>query len=215
MTAKGYVNAVGRKIKCGNTKKREIRQKLYTEICHRMNKGESLNEIIAQKGSVKDVADAINASFDEKEVKRYQRSRILFVILPTIVMIGALIYYSFFQVANSVDLAESEYFEKAQVESLIQDTVGLLDQGDYEALKEASVEEMHSILNDETIGDAKKKICEDWGARTQFGNIRTIDVEKNKLHYAVGEVVATYENISVTYRMTYTQDLKLASLYMK
>ena len=34
-------------------------------------------------------------------------------------------------------------------------------------------------------------------------------------HLAIGEITVTYENISVTYRLSYDRDMKLAGIYIR
>lgn len=59
------------------------------------------------------------------------------MVIPTVVIIASMIYYVAFQMpgkANIEDIENSDYFDRAQVEDTIKETVELLDANDYQAL---------------------------------------------------------------------------------
>lgn len=42
-----------------------------------------------------------------------------------------------------------------------------------------------------------------------------VEMAQGNQHFAVGEVTVAYENVSVTYRLTYDEDMLLAGLYVR
>ena len=61
----------------------------------------------------------------------------------------------------------------------------------------------------------KNDLSEDWGARRQFGAAYIAELEQQNAHFAVGEITVTYDNISVTYRLTFDSNMRLAGLYVR
>ena len=60
MTAEKYVKQIVKKIACGSQKKRDIKRQLLAEVEDRRQEGENLTEIMAEMGSVQEIADSFN-----------------------------------------------------------------------------------------------------------------------------------------------------------
>ena len=82
-------------------------------------------------------------------------------------------------------------------------------------MRENAIPEMESVLTAEVMEDAKVQISDNWGERKSFASIYVGEITQGNRHYAVGEITAVYENTSVTYRITYDTDMRLAGLYMR
>lgn len=116
---------------------------------------------------------------------------------------------------KGVDIETSKYFSKPEVEEAMRETVELLDKGDYSSLQERAIPQMAPSLNEGILGDAKKQISDKWGEKKQFGKAYIQEIVQRNKHFVIGQIIVTYENISVTYTMTFDSDMKLAGLYMK
>lgn len=215
MTAKQYVNAITKRIKCSGSKKKDIRQQLLTDINLRLNQGEKLEEIISHMGSVKEIADSFNENISDKEQKKYSRNKAFKIVIPCVLIFAALIGLVYWIIPKSVDIEKSKYFDKAEVEAAMKETVELWDAGDYAALQETAIMKMQSVLNAETMEAAKGYISDDWGEREQFGAVYMVELVQGSSHYAVGEIMVSYENVSATYRLTYDEDMRLAGVYVR
>ena len=97
----------------------------------------------------------------------------------------------------------------------MKETIELLDAEDYTALQENAVPQMRSLLNAETRTHLRGALSEDWGERKQFGAVYMVEVIQGSRHFAVGEMTVTYENVSVTYRLTYDEDMCLTGIYVR
>lgn len=215
MNANQYVNAVIKKIKCNGRKKEEIKRQLLTDINMRMQQGEQLEEIISGMGSVQEIADGFNESISPTEQRKYRRNKALKIVIPVavvFVLLSALVYWMF---PKGRDIEQSKYFDKAQVEAAMKETVTLLDEGASDDLQENAIPQMQKFLDETGIKKIKATMSEDWGERQQFGAVYLAEVVQGNQHLAVGEITVTYENISVIYRLTYDQDMKLAGLYVR
>lgn len=215
MNEKQYVNAIAKKIKCTGKRKKEIEKQLLTDIQMRVKQGEQLDEIISQMGTAAEIAGGFNENISLEEQKRYGRNRVLKIVIPIVViliMLGSLVYWV---LPKTADIGQSRYFNKEQVEAAMKETVGLLDAGDYKALQESAVSKMKPYLTEKTRDEIRGKLSDDWGERKQFGAVYMVELIQANKHFAVGEMTVTYDNISVTYRLTYDKDMRIAGIYVR
>lgn len=215
MDAQKYVKAIARKIKCSGKKKKEIKKQLMTDIQMRIKQGEQLEEIISQMGTAKEIAEGFNENISEEEQRRFVRNRVLKIVLPVIIVLILLVLLVYWMLPKSFDIAQSKYFNEEQVEAAMKETIELLDAGDYAALQERAVSQMQSILNADTMEQARGLLSDDWGERQQFGAAYMAELVQGNKHFAVGEITVTYENVSATYRLTYDEEMRLSGIYVR
>ena len=215
MNEQQYVDAIAKKIKCSGNRKKEIKKQLLTDIQMRVKQGEKLEEIISQMGTAAEIADGFNENISSEEQKRYGRNKVLKIVIPIVViliLLGSLVYWVF---PKTADIEKSRYFNKEQVEAAMKETVELLDAGDYKALQESAVSKMKPYLTENTVDEIRGTLSDDWGERKQFGAVYMVELIQANKHFAVGEMTVTYENISVTYRLTYDEDMRFAGVYVR
>lgn len=219
MKAETYVDKIVKQIQCSKSKKEEIRKQLLGDIRERVAAGESEEAVIAQMGTVEELAQEFNESFSAKERKRSRKAKSTKMIIITIlVIIGlfaiatALLYW---MLPKGTDISESSIFVKEQVEARVEEVINLLDDGAYDTLAENATEQMAGVLNDEDMDAAKQLVGDDWGARVELGTIYMQEVEQQGVHYVITQVAASYENVTVTYTITFDENMKLAGIYMK
>lgn len=219
MNANQYVKAVIKKIKCNGSKKEEIKRQLLADIDLRMRQGERLEDIISSMGSVQEIADGFNETISPTEQRKYCRDKALKIAIPiaaaVVVVLVLLSIAVYWIVPKGRDIEQSKYFDKAQVEAAMKETVTLLDEGASDALLENAIPQMQQYLDKEGIQKIKAAMSDNWGERQQFGAIYLSEIVQGNQHLAVGEITVTYENISVIYRLTYDEDMKLAGLYVR
>lgn len=215
MDEKRYVNAVARKLKCGGKRKKEIKRQLLSDIQMRENQGERLEEIISRMGKAEEIAESFNESISAKEQRRYAGNRVLKIVIPIVlalIFIAVAVYWIF---PKTVDIEKSRVFDKEEVEAAMKETVELLDAEEYAVLQENAIPQMQSFLNAETRESMRETLSDDWGERKQFGAVYMAEVIQGNTHLAVGEMTVTYENVSVTYRLTYDEDMRFAGIYVR
>lgn len=215
MNEKQYVNAIVRKIKCGAMKRKDIKKQLLGEIYERREQGEEMTAIMERMGSPGEIAGGYNENMSDAEKKRYTINKIL-KILILVVLLGSIAAGAIrWAIPRQKDIAQSTVFNQDEVEEAMKRVVALLDSDDYETLKKEAIPEMQQVLTETGIGQAKKSLAKDWGERLQFGKIYTTELTQKNIHYAVGEITVGYENISVTYRITFNSEMLLAGLYIR
>ena len=215
MDEKRYVNAVARKLKCGGKRKKEIKRQLLSDIQMRENQGERLEEIISRMGKAEEIAESFNESISAKEQRRYAGNRVLKIVIPIVLALTFIAVSVYWIFPKTVDIEKSRVFDKEEVEAARKETVELLDAEEYAVLQENAIPQMQSFLNAETRESIRETLSDDWGERKQFGAVYMAEVIQGNTHLAVGEMTVTYENVSVTYRLTYDEDMRFAGIYVR
>lgn len=215
MDEKRYVNAVARKLKCGGTRKREIKRQLLADMQARENQGERLDDIISRMGKAEEIAEGFNENISVEERKRYARNRVLKIVIPIALALFFLGMAGYWLFPKTVDIEKSRYFDKEEVEAAMKETIELLDAEEYATLQENATAQMQSLLNAETRESMRETLSDDWGERRQFGAVYLVEVVQGNRHLAVGEMTVTYENVSVTYRLSYDEDMRFAGIYVR
>lgn len=215
MNAKKYVGAITKRIKCAGKTKKEIKRQLLTDINAKVEQGETLENVIAGMGSVAEIAESFNENLSEKERRQYARNKALKIVGIVACVAAVLIAGLIWLLPKSLPIEESEYFSAEQLETAVRETVSLLDAGDYDALQRSAIPQMESLLNEDAIEKIREQMSQDWGQRQQFGHMYMVELVQSGQHWAVCEVTVAYENISVTYRLTYDENMRLGGLYMR
>lgn len=215
MDEKWYVNAVAKKLKCDGKRKREIKRQLLADIQARENQGERLEEIIFRMGKAEEIADGFNENISVEEQRRYAKNKVLKIVIPIVLSVIFIGMAGCFMFPKTVDIEKSTVFDKEGVEAAMKETVELLDAEEYAALQENAISKMQPLLNAATRENMRRTLSDDWGERRQFGVVYMVELIQGNSHFAVGEMTVTYENVSVTYRLTYDEDMRLAGIYVR
>ncbi len=215
MTTENYVNAIVKKIKCSRERKDEIKKQLQADINGQLQQGISLEKIMVQMGTAIEIAEGFNETIPEEEKKRYTRNKLLKIILIVLVILSFIIFFVYWTLPKGQDINKSKHFNQEQVTEAMKETIRQLNASDYEALQTSAISQMQPFLTEEQIAAIKSSVSGDWGEFENFGPSYIMELSQQGQHFAVGEITVTYENISVTFRLTYDQDMKLAGMYVR
>lgn len=105
----------------------------------------------------------------------------------------------------------SDRYDENEVKVSAQEIVKLLNDEDYEAIDEKMSENLKSAASVDDIKVAWQPLKESMGA---FDSISKETVVGNE-GLATTAVVAKYKNGSVTFTLTFNEELKLEGIYMK
>ena len=83
------------------------------------------------------------------------------------------------------------------------------------AMAEIATSEMQPYLTEEKMEEAKKTIGDDWGTFRNLGKTYMTEIRQNGQSFAMVQMNASYDNVSVTYTLTFDAEMKLAGIYMK
>ena len=212
---KQYVQQVVKMLKCSKEQKEEIRRQLEADIRDARERNESDAEIKQSLGSPVAMADEFTRTFPESEGRKYRKAkriRILLLILGIAVIVAVVVYR---MLPKGVPIEESSIFKETEVEAQSEKLIALLDGGDYEAMAEIATSEMQPYLTEEKMEEAKKTIGDDWGTFRNFGKTYMTEIRQNGQSFAMVQMNASYDNVSVTYTLTFDAEMKLAGIYMK
>lgn len=215
MEAEKYVREITKKIKCTKIKKREIEKQLLSDIAVRREEGESLEQIVESMGTAGEIAEAFGQNLPDADKKAYKRQKILFITTVIILILLLLCLFVWWVIPKPVDLGGNEKYTQEKITVEVEKVIDILNRNDYMALQNISVNEMQSLMNQETIGSVKDSICADWGGMQSVGTVYAGGVRQKGKLLIVTQVDVIYENISVVYTITFDEDMKLAGLYMR
>lgn len=215
MEAEKYVNSIVRKIKCTGAKKKEIKNQLLSDIAMRREAGETTEQIAESMGTAAEIAEAFEQNLSEADQKAYKKRKILSNICSIAAVLIVLCIYVWWYIPKAADITGDTRFTQEKVTVEVEKVIELLDQEDYDALSEMSIEEIQEAMNQETIGGVKDGICEDWGKRQSIGNVYIGGIKQKGRLMVAAQVDAIYENVSVVYTITFDENMRLAGLYMR
>ncbi len=216
MTAEKYVKEVSKLLKCRTAKKKEIKDKLLSEINNAVASGESLDDVLARLGIPWDYANHYNDNFDKNEQKAAKREKtikIWSIIIAVLVVAGALLYWN---MPKWSDISESTVFHEEQVKAAAEEIITLYSNDEYEAVVAYMTDDMKEVLNAPTLSLSKSQlVTEDFGELQSFGQMYISEAKQGKDLFAMVQVSVSYTNTSVVYTLTFDADMKLAGFYVK
>lgn len=215
MTVEKYVRTIVKKVKCSGKKRKEIKQQLLSDISMAQENGESLSLIMERMGTTAAVAAEFNENMPYSEVKRYKHSKGLKLgglILAILIFLCLGIYWL---LPKTYEIGAEGIFKESLVKAQMQNIIEWVDDEDYSQLKEHSIPLLQSTFEGNTFSQAKATISENWGDFKSYGHFYLSQIKQQGKNYAVGQVTVTYENVSVTYTLTFDEDLNLAGIYIK
>ena len=136
------------------------------------------------------------------------------IIVGILVVLGAGIIW---MLPKSYELEKSGIFKEATVLEQTDTIIGLLDQEDYTGLEEYADDKMKGFFQRDAnvMAGAKATLGGELGANQGYTSWYAVEIRQSGKRYAMVQVVVQYENRSVTYTITYDEEMKLSGLYMK
>lgn len=215
MTEKKYIRQVTGKLLCSRKKKDEIRRELESDIHSALEQGEALEEILSRMGSPRTVAEEFNAVFPEKEQKAAKRRKRLSVIFPIAVVAILLILLAVWCLPRAKEIGDSRIYREEELLSRITEVIDLWDADDMEGLCRYFNGELKESVTPEELSEAKRQVSADWGERGSFGTPYMTEITQMGQTMAVVQISAAYEQINVTYTITFDENMELAGFYVK
>ncbi len=210
-----YIKQIIKLLTCSKKRREEIKKQLSADIDDAVGAGETFETIQTRMGKPKEIADEFNQSFSDEEKKVFRKERRRRRILDVVVVILILIPVFWWMIPKNTWLKDSKVFDADAVQAKAEEVVSLLDESDYNALKEIADDKMAAILNAKEMNQAKSNFGEDWGEFQNLGSPYLIESTQRGQHTAIVQINASYENTSVTYTISFNEDMKLTGLWMK
>lgn len=216
MTAEKYVKEVSKLLKCRTAKKKEIKDKLLSDINSAVASGEKLEDVLAKMGIPWDFANRYNDNFDKEErnaAKREKTIKIWGIVIAVLVIAAGLIYW---YMPKWSDISESTVFSEEQVRTAAEEIITLYGNDEYEAVVAYMTDDMKEVLNASTLSLSKSQmVTADFGEFQSFGQMYISEAKQGRKRFAMVQVSVAYTNTSVTYTLTFDEEMKLAGFYIK
>lgn len=216
MNAEKYVNDIVRRIKCTGERKKEIRNQLLSDIVMRREQGEPLEQIIESMGPAQEIAEDFCQNLSDADRKAYRRKKIgviLGAVSAVLLIVLLIAVYIWWLLPKPAELKTD--FSQEEISAEVQRVIEMLDQNDFEALQEAAVEELRTVLTQDTIDKVRQDISNDWGGRQSFGHVYVQGAKQWGKYIIVTQTDVIYENISVVYTISFDEELRLTGLYIR
>ncbi|MEI3229883.1 MAG: DUF3887 domain-containing protein [Gordonibacter pamelaeae] len=219
MNEKAYAKAVAKRLACSKARRDEFVHDLESDISSALAAGEAWEQVERRMGDPRDVAREFNEGLSEGELaagrkrRRLRAAGVAAVAVVVVVAVLAAAAWWVFPKATSPGAATG-LDEQAAVERA-QEVVTLLDADDFDALRALSDETMAKALDATSLEAARASFSDDWGAFEAFGNAYAFEARQLWVTQEVVEMVAIYENITVTYDIVFESDMRLSSFYIK
>lgn len=216
MTKQEYTKQVARHLQCQAAKKKEIRKQLDSHIEIALGEGRKLEEILAEMGEPEALARDFNENLNEGGKKK-GTPRTLFIILTAVLaaLAGAAAFL-WWLLPKQRDIHGSRFFDAAQVQSCSEEIVTLFSEEDYDALDGYLSKEVRAALEQTPLSSVRQLISEDdWGKLRNIGNLYMSEISQRGISYAMVQLNASYDNVSVTFTLTFNTDMRLYGFYIK
>lgn len=215
MTAQRYVREVGKLLKCSSSKKKEVKAQLLAQINEKTDKGEPLDKVLGELGIPWDYANLYNDRFDRAERKKAKREKNIRRALIAAAIIAVIIVIARINLPSWSAIEDGGIFDAAQVEDEALRIIALFNSGDYDGLVESMNDEMQETLNAAKLSYAKAQFNGNFGAFKGIEEKAFSQAEQRGEKYAVAQIKASYENVTVSYTITFDADMKLAGIYFR
>lgn len=213
--SEAYIRQIIKGLKCSKSRREEIRRQLESDIKAAEENGEKIENILKRMGSASEIVQEFNSSFSKDEQNKYKKEKWIKRLAVTAVILAVLIIAVYWFLPKGKAIEESDIFQKEEVEERARQVINLLNEEDYETLAQESDEQLRPVMTKEYMEKAKDSLHSDWGEFQSFGNSYIAQVTQKGQTMAVVQMNASYENISITYTISFNMDMKLAGLYMK
>ena len=219
MTKQQYIKRVGRALECAPAKKGEILRQLDSDIGIALSEGRELPKILEEMGNPRALAGEFNESLDGEERGRGRRRkwvrRILCIfgaLLAALAVAAGTVYW---MLPKMSAIEDSRYFDAAKVRSSTEEVIRLFGEEEYGALEALASREMREVLEDTPLPGIRDFIGGDWGEPISMGNMYMAEIRERNRVYATAQVTVSYENVNVTYTISFNRQMELYGFYVR
>lgn len=215
MTKQDYVKQVVKKLNCPQDKRADIEKQLLSDIEIALGEGRPLEKILAEMGEPEALAKEFNENFGGGEKPLRKKSRVVTVVLAVAVVLAALAVLAYWAFPKTKDIGDSGVFTAYVVEQYSTAVIDAFSRGDYDTLESYYSREMQEAVTRQMLEEFKPVIGDDWGEYRGVGTAYMAEISQRGKVYVVVQMNASYENLSVTYTLTFNSDMQLVGFYMK
>lgn len=216
MTKQEYIKHVAKYLQCSPAKKQEITKQLDSDIEIALGEGKPLDEILTELGEPKALAGEFNENLEDSGKKRVnRRSRIVIILGIFLTVTAVAAGWLYWRIPKQSDIYKSKIFDAEEVQSLSEELILLFSEGDYDTFDKYLSEEMRPAFEQVPKETVKSYIGDDWGEMRNMGNSYMAEVREKGKSYAIIQMNVSYENVSVTFTLSFKDNMTLYGFYVK
>ncbi len=210
-----YVKEVEKKLVCRKEKKAEICKDLISDIEAALESGEEWADVEKRLGTPTELAAEFNENLPAQDKKK-SRNKTVFIILAVLaVFIIAAVALIVSRFPKTAEIGSSGLFDEAVVHERAVEVIRLAAEENWDVLlQEYSASALQDAVSGEDL-DAAKKLLGTWGEYEKITSEYMQEITASGTTMAVVQMVALFEEKSITFTLTFDQDMKLAGIYMK
>lgn len=216
MTKDKYIKEISKKLLCKKEKKSEIIKQIQSDIDIAVENGSKIEDVLTNMGTPSEVASEFNDNFDERDkekiLKGRKRNKMLGIVGLVIAILVAVVYMI---LPKSIPLDKSKNFSEKEVIAKSKEIIRLYDEEKYDEIEAQSDDKMKSLDIKKVFSENKANFCNDFGNFVSYGKIYSVESSQLGKTYAIVDMNVAYEKISVTYRISFDEDMNLAGMYIK
>lgn len=219
MNQRSYVKAVSKRLACSKARQVEFVGDLESDIAAALDAGESWEQIERRMGDPRQVASEFNEDLPESELvagKKRKRTKIIVIVAASLVAVAVVIAAAVWWVTpHQGPVTQVTDAESVPVVVQAQTIVEMFDDRDYDGMRAIAGEEGAATLTDQLLDNAHKTIADgDWGAFESYGNIYTAEATQMGMSFQSVSMVAVYENVVITYTITFNSNGELTLFWL-
>lgn len=215
MTRREYLKKVAGHLQCSPAKKREIVRQLDSHIGIALGEERELAEILEEMGEPQALAAEFNENMDADEKKKGRGRKLALILAAVVLVLGIGAGYFYWLLPKGRDINRSSFFDPAEVEGKSHEIIRLFSRGEYEELDALMTDEVREAIAGTSFEEIKSYIGDDWGELINIGHAQLAELVQKGEHYALIQVNASYEKVSVTYTLTFDEEMRLYGFYIK
>lgn len=215
MTKQDYAKQVIKKLNCPQDKKADIERQILSDIEIALGEGRQLEEVLAGMGEPEALAKEFNENLGAGAKAPGKRRGIFIAFFAVALVVAVLAVFAYWAFPKSRDIGDSKVFTAYEVERYSTAVIDAFSRGDYDTLETFYSREMRESVTREMLEQVKPAIGDDWGEYRGVGTAYMAELSQRSREYVVVQMNATYENVSVTYTLTFNSEMELVGFYMK
>ncbi len=218
MTSKKYIYEVAKRLKCAPDKRRELQQKVMSDVNKSLKKGSTMEDIEKSMGTPKELAAKLNNSLSEEEVQEYKKSKRKNFFVTALVFLITFGLFFWWWWPKTSPIEKSKVFQEATLQSKAEEVIAMVYEEEYTELSNCSNAALKATFDKMTEKDwdeAKARMSFDWGEFKSVGNVTMTEVTQMGAKLATIKLDAYYENVTIHYTLSFDDGMQLAGLYLQ
>ena len=219
MNREAYVKAVAKRLGCSKVRRDEFVRDLESDISDALAAGETWEQVERRMGDPLQVAAEFNEDLSASKIaagKKRKRTKVIVIVLAVVVALAAILAAAtWWATPHQADAGQSIGMTEQEIIAQAQDAAEVIAEGDYSSLRPMIEDAASEELSEPVMADAHALFGDDWGSLESYGNTYATQITQMGHTVNIVEMVAMYENTTVTYTIVFDESMKIVGLNMR